>query len=107
MRYQSKKCLVGDLVVSECLHFSLVGKLVVLRKFLVVSTIFNLATLSSAIALNEPTMNDLKVEKSEENFIAKQIWEVVGTQTRCQSPACSVGPYHGDSRTKFDGLIEM
>ena len=52
-------------------------------------------------------MNDLKVEKSEENFIAKQIWEVVGTQTRCQSPACSAGPYHGDSRTKLDGLIEM
>ena len=47
LRYMSKKCLVGDLVVSEYLDFSLVCKLVVLRKFLVVSVIFNLATLAS------------------------------------------------------------
>ena len=45
MLYISKKCLVGDLVVFECFYFGLVGKVVVWRKFLVVSENFNLAAL--------------------------------------------------------------
>ena len=49
MLYISKKCLVGDLVVFECFYFGLVGKVVVWRKFLVVSENFNLATLLTSL----------------------------------------------------------
>jgi hypothetical protein len=47
----SKKCLVGDLVVFECFYFGVVGKVVVWRKFLVVSENFNLATLNPMLTL--------------------------------------------------------
>ena len=49
MQIFSKKCLVGDLVVFECFYFGVVGKVVVWRKFLVVSENFNLATLIAII----------------------------------------------------------
>ena len=54
MQFFSKKCLVGDLVgdlvVFERFYFGVVGKVVVWRKFLVVSENFNLATLLTGIS---------------------------------------------------------